>query len=92
MKAGALSWRRLTLVVPPMEETVIMNLFKTLPVAASNIRLWTENYPVLNKLKQVVLMGETKRPLQPELHQYWSGREQLTVEDDTRLWGSKVSS
>ena len=92
MKAGALSWRRLTLVVPPMEETVLMNLFKTLPVAANNIRLWAQNYPMLNELKQRVLMGESKRPLQPELHPYWSGREQLTVEDGTLLWGSKLSS
>ena len=72
-----------------MEETVIMNIFKTLPVAANNIRLWTQNYPLLNELKQRVLMGESKRPLQPELHPYWSGREQLTVEDGTLLWGFK---
>eukprot|EP00061_Rhincodon_typus_P013694 g40227.t1 len=53
-------------VVPPLEESIlVLNFLDILPVIADSIRQKTQKDPVLAKLKQLVVMGETEGALQP---------------------------
>eukprot|EP00061_Rhincodon_typus_P008650 g31448.t1 len=46
-------------------------------VTMDNIQLWTYKNPVLAKLKQLVVMGETEGPSQPGLKPFWTWRDQI---------------
>eukprot|EP00061_Rhincodon_typus_P008964 g32045.t1 len=58
---------------PSLEKSVlVLNFRDTLPVTADNIRVWTQKDPVLAKMKQLVVMGESEGASQPGLKPFWT--------------------
>ena len=73
------------------EDPTVFNVrqIESLPVGASEIATATRKYPILNKVLVCVKRGWPGR-VQDALKQYWLRQNELTVEQDTLLWGMRV--
>ena len=78
--------------IPILDETILkMEHLDTTPVAAKQVRLWTQCDLVLSKVFQFVLQGwpEQVAPnheLKPVFHRH----NELSVEDNCIVWGHQV--
>ena len=70
----------------PGEAVVVMEHLDTTPVAAKQVRLWTQHDPVLSKVLQFVLQGWPEQ-VAPELKPFFRRRNELSVEDNCIMWG-----
>ena len=79
--------------VPTVPEVVhLMQHLDSTPVTTSHIRLWTEQDPVLAKVKRWILSGWPNHLGNDieELRSYKRRRYELSVEEGCVLWGSRV--
>ena len=69
-----------------------MQHLNSTPVSTSNIRIWTEQDPILAKVKRWVLSGWPTQPAdeREELRPYRQRRYELSVEEGCVLWGNRV--
>ena len=73
----------------PVEVVHLMEYLDTSPVTSSQIRLWTDQDPVLAKVKGWILTGWPENsPDDEKLCAYVSRKRELSVEDGCLLWGS----
>lgn len=69
---------------------MVLNFLDTLQVTDNNIRLWKQKDLVLEKFKQLMVVGKNEGLSQPEQKSFWTRRDQITVEDSTLLSGASV--
>ena len=74
----------------PPEVVHLMEYLDASPVTSSQIRLWTDQDPVLAKIKEWVLTGWPEKPPEEELRAYFHRKREFSVEDGCLLWGSRV--
>ena len=74
----------------PLEEIHFMEYLDASPVTSSQIRLWTDQDPVLAKVKGWVLTGWPEKPPEEMLRAYFHRRREFSVEDGCLLWRSRV--
>lgn len=69
-----------------------MEYLDSSPVTVSKIRGWTEQDPLLSRVKRRILSGwpDHFSSGEEELKPYFRRRYELSVEDGCVLWGSKV--
>ena len=68
-----------------------MEYLNTSPVISSQIRLWTDQDPVLAKVKEWILTGWPENsPDNEKLRAYINRKCELSTEDGCLLWGSRV--
>ena len=72
----------------PAEVIHLMEYLDASPVTSSQIRLWTDQDPVLAKVKGWVLTGWPEKPSEEEkLRAYFHRKREFSVEDGCLLWG-----
>ena len=75
----------------PAEVVHLMEYLDTSPVTSSQIRLWTNQDPILAKVKEWILTGWPENsPSDEKLRAYVNRKSELSVEDGCLLWGSRV--
>ena len=76
----------------PAEVVHLMEHLDTSPVSSSQIRSWTDNDPILAKVKTWVQSGwPTQENVEvEELRPYTMRRYELSVEEGCLLWGNRV--
>ena len=75
----------------PAEVVHLMEYLDASPVTSSQIRLWTDQDPILVKVKGWVLSGWPEKPPEEEkLRAYFHRKREFIVEDGCLLWGSRV--
>ena len=75
----------------PAEVVHLMEYLDTSPVTSLQIRLWTDQDPVLAKVKGWILTGWPENsPDDKKLRAYVNRKRELSVEDGCLLWGSRV--
>ena len=66
-----------------------MEHLDTMPVAAKQVKFWTQRDPVLSKILQVVLQGWPEQ-VASELKPFFHCHNELSVEDNCTMWGHRV--
>ena len=75
----------------PAEVVHLMEYLDTSPVTSSQIRLWTDQDPVLAKIKSWILSGWPENPpIEEDVRPFLHRQRELSVEDGILLWGSRV--
>ena len=75
----------------PAEVIHLMEFMDASPVTSLQIRLWTEQDPVLAKVKKFVLTGwPDTTPDDEQLSPYSNRKRELSIEQGCLLWGSRV--
>ena len=74
----------------PPETIALLEHLASVPLAASQIKSMTDRDPTLAKVKQFVQTGWPTTVSDEQLQPYWSKRNEISVEDDILLWGSRV--
>ena len=76
--------------VPVPEETVLlMEHLAFTPISATQVKVWTDQDPILSKIKQQLLAGS---PIDggEETEPFKQRQTELSIEDGCILWGSRV--
>ena len=77
-------------VVPlPGETVLLLDMLNSLPVTAQQIRQWTNNDPVLSRVRNLLLRG-WQCTLDEDLKPFQKRRDELSVQSGCVLWGSRV--
>ena len=73
----------------PTETVLLMEPLAFTPISAKQIRLWTDQDPILAKIKRQLLEGD---PIEggAQTDPYKRRQTELSVEDGCILWGSRV--
>ena len=75
----------------PAEVIHLMEVMDASPLTSSQIRVWTEQDPILAKVKNFVLTGwPDNKPNEEQLRPYSNQRRELSIEQGCLLWGSRV--
>ena len=69
-----------------------MEYLDSSPVSSAQIRTWTDQDPLMSKVKRWILSGwpDTTLREEEELKPFLRRRYELSVEDGCILWGSRV--
>ena len=73
----------------PADTILLMDYLQASPITASQIKTWTDRVPVLSKLRKMLLQGWQSTNDQA-LKPFQSHKNELSVQDDCILWGSRV--
>ena len=78
-----------TITDPPLpgETILLMEELNTSSISTANIKTWTNQDPILSRVKQMILQGR-KTDTDPTFHPYSQRSKELTVQNDCILWGS----
>ena len=79
-----------TNVPMPPETIALLEQLASVPLTAAQIRKMTDRDPVLAKVKQYTWKGWPATVTDKQLHPYSSKRDELSLEDEILLWGSRV--
>ncbi len=74
----------------PLEVTYLVHQLSTSIVTAGRIRKWTDQDPVLARVKRLVLNGWTLTAPDTALRPYHTRRNELSTVNGCILWGSRV--
>ena len=80
----------LTREEPLRPPEVMMEYLDASPVTSSHIRRWTDQDPVIAKVKEWVLTGWPEKLQEKELRAYFHRKREFSLEDGCLLWGSRV--
>ena len=96
-KRQFISRRRLPLPVAreeppkPAEVIYLMEVMDASPLTSSQIRIWTEQDPILAKVKNFVLTKWLdNKPNEKQLRPYSNRRRELSIEQECLMWGIRV--
>ena len=67
-----------------------MEHLDTMPVSATQVRLWTQSDPILSKVLQFVLQGWPEKVATPEVKPFLHCHNELSVEHNCIMWGHLV--
>lgn len=74
----------------PGETILLMELLEMTPINAEQVKNWTRRNPVLAKVLKFVKQGWPHKCPDADLQPYFQRREELSVQDDCILWGTRV--
>ena len=72
-----------TETTPPADIVLLMDTLQTSPVAAQNIRYWTDRDPLLSNVRSLVKNGGEEENMKP----FNRRRNELSVQNGCVLWG-----
>ena len=73
----------------PGETVLVLNMLNSLPVTAEQIRQWTNNDPLLSRVRTLLQRG-WENTTDEELKPFQRRRDELSVQSGCILWGSRV--
>jgi hypothetical protein len=78
--------------VSQMSQEAVLSLstMNITPVTSDRIALWTTKDPILSKVLDFVKNGWPETNSSSEMMAYWRRKDELTVESNCLLWGSRV--
>ena len=74
----------------PGKTISLMELLENTPVSAEETKQWTRESPVLGIVFNFIKQGGPTKCLDPDLQLCFQRRDELSVQDDSFLWGNRV--
>ena len=72
----------------PGETVLLMEHLSFTPISTAQVKLWTDQDPILAKIKRQLLSGSSGAETNP----YRQRQTELSIEDGCILWGSATTS
>ena len=74
----------------PGDHTYLLNHLQESVTTSAKIRNWTDNDPVISRIRNFVQRGWTVSSPDPSLTPYFNRKDELSVLDGCLLWGSRI--